>query len=198
MIRKGNYDLAAEFLHSVKPLKSPAANLEYSEFDAITGFHNPQKYKKSRNLFPLLKSEYLTMVIFSYYDVHHRSLDLLKRLNSKGYDIFKKQHQFKHMFEVFLKSQIICANIRAFEEDEIFSQELFKATGGNRGGISNLPSIIMVNIDLYCDGNYPRGLSVLYQIDGHKSIQLNYVGTTTDAEVFRKDSIALNHNEYVT
>ena len=61
-----------------------------------------------------------------------------------------------------------------------------------------MPSIMMVNIDLYCDGNYPRGLSVLYQVDGHKSIQLNYVGSTTNTEVFRKDSIALNHNEYVT
>ena len=79
------------------------------------------------------------MVIFSYFDVHHRALDLLKRLNSKGYDIFKKQNLYKHMFEVFLKSQIICANIRAFEEDEIFSQELFKGTGGNRGGHINLP-----------------------------------------------------------
>ena len=66
------------------------------------------------------------------------------------------------MFEVFLKSQIMCANIRAFEEDEIFSQELFMATGSKRGGIINLLSIMMVNIDLYCDGNYPRGLSVLY------------------------------------
>lgn len=56
----------------------------------------------------------------------------------------------------------------------------------------------MVNIDLYCDGNYPRGLSVLYQVDGHKSIQLNYVGSTTDTEVFRKDSTTLGHGEYIT
>lgn len=67
-----------------------------------------------------------------------------------------------------------------------------------RGGIANLPSIVMVNIELYCDGNYPRGISILYQVDGHKSIQLNYLGSMNDAEVFRKDSIALNHNEYVT
>ena len=91
MIKKGNYDLAAEFLYSVKPLKSPALVSDFGIEDTFITTQL-QKFKKSRNLFPLLKSEYLTMVIFSYFDVHHRALDLLKRLNSKGYDIFKKQN----------------------------------------------------------------------------------------------------------
>ena len=77
MIKKGNFDLAAEFLHPVKPLKSPLENHTSS--------------MKSRNVFPKLKNEYLTIIIFTYVDVHHRSLDILKRLNSKGYDIYKKQ-----------------------------------------------------------------------------------------------------------
>lgn len=29
----------------------------------------------------------------------------------------------------------------------------------------NLP-LKITNIDLYCDGNYPRGISIQYQIDG--------------------------------
>ena len=77
MIKKGNFDLAAEFLHPVKPLKSPLENHICS--------------MKSRNVFPKLKNEHLTIKIFTYVDVHHRSLDILKRLNSKGYDIYKKQ-----------------------------------------------------------------------------------------------------------
>jgi hypothetical protein len=119
MIKKGNYDLSAEFMHSVKPLNSPfsqSMNAYYCDPKSFV-----YKYKKSRNVFVLLNSEQLTMVIFSYLDVHHRALDLLKRLNSKGYDLYKKQHRFKYMFEVFLKSQIMCAKIRAFEEEEIFS-----------------------------------------------------------------------------
>ena len=86
MIKRGNYDLAAEFLHSVKPLKSPFSSYKNAYYcDDKSNVQN-----KSRNVFPYLKSEQLTMVIFSYLDVHHRALDLLKRLNSKGYDIYKK------------------------------------------------------------------------------------------------------------
>jgi hypothetical protein len=77
LIKRGNFDLAAEFLHPIKPLKSP--------------LDEPSSAIKSRNVFPKLKNEQLTMIIFSYVDVHHRSLDILKRLNSKGYDIYKKQ-----------------------------------------------------------------------------------------------------------
>jgi hypothetical protein len=36
-------------------------------------------------------------------------------------------------------------------------------------------SIQIVNIDLYCDGNYPRGISILYNIDGQKTMQVNYI-----------------------
>lgn len=58
---------------------------------------------KSRTVFPLLKSETITLLIFSYLDVHHRALDYLKRLNSKGYDISKSNFS-RQMFEVYLKS----------------------------------------------------------------------------------------------
>lgn len=90
------------------------------------------------------------------------------------------------MFEVFLKSQIMCAKIRTFQEEEIFSLEILK---------SSEVQISIINIELYCDGNYPRGISILYLVDGQKSIQLNYIESTS--EVFRKDSLALNQNEYV-
>ena len=71
------FDLSSEFLYSVKPLTSP--------LDSVICLN------KSRNVFPKLKSELITMIIFSYVDVHHRALDIIKRLNSKGYDIFKRQ-----------------------------------------------------------------------------------------------------------
>jgi hypothetical protein len=168
IIKKGNFDLAAEFLHPVKPMQSPIAPVSCMI--------------KSRNVFPKLKSELLTMIIFSYVDVHHRALDILKRLNSKGYDIYIKQRQFKHMFEVFLKSQIMCAKLKTFLDEEIFSQEISKSNSD--------AAIAMINIELYCDGNYPRGISILYLFDGQKSIQMNYIERT--GEVFRKDSLALN------
>lgn len=85
------------------------------------------------------------------------------------------------MFEVFLKSQIMCAKIKTFQEDEIFQMEIEKSSETN---------IAIINIELYCDGNYPRGISILYLVDGQKSIQLNYIESTL--EVFRKDSLALN------
>lgn len=66
------------------------------------------------------------------------------------------------------------------------------------GPSESMPNIMMVNIELYCDGNYPRGVSVLYQMDGQKSMQLNYIEKTHEAEIFRKDSITLNHNEMIT
>ena len=56
----------------------------------------------------------------------------------------------------------------------------------------------MVNIELYCDGNYPRGLSVLYQIDGQKSIQFSYIEKCRENEIFKKDTYQLDQNEMVT
>jgi len=50
----------------------------------------------------------------------------------------------------------------------------------------SIPNISMVNIELYCDGNHPRGISILYNIDGQKSVQLNYIEKMSSEEVFRK------------
>ena len=74
---------------------------------------------KSRTVFPNVKSETITLLIFSFLDVHHRAIDFLKRLNSKGYDISQKSFS-KNMFEVYLKSQLMCFQIKLFEENEIF------------------------------------------------------------------------------
>ena len=63
---------------------------------------------------------------------------------------------------------------------------------------NTIPNIAIVNIDLYCDGNYPRGISILYSIDGQKSIQLNYVENVFESEMLRKESINLRHDEAVT
>lgn len=168
-------------------------------------------------------------MIFSYLDVHHRAIDYLKRLNSKGYDISKSNFS-KQMFEVYLKSQLMCHRIKEFEENEIFlkmfedaktleiqkkrAQEFETTIGYGLVGdaiqpmrshlFSNdshentintnfmfddkeklkqsilqvtqiMPNIQMVNIELYCDGNYPRGISVLYQIDGQKTFQVSNI-----------------------
>jgi hypothetical protein len=77
------------------------------------------------------------------------------------------------MFEVFLKSQIMGAKLRTFQDEEIFVQELTK-----NGFDAN---IVMLNIELYKDGNYPRGISILYLFDGQKSIQMNHIERTGEA-----------------
>jgi hypothetical protein len=73
---------------------------------------------KSRSVFPLLKSENTTLMIFSYVDVHHRAVDFLKKLNSKGYHISQSNYN-KEMFEEYLKSNLMCFNIKKFEEEEL-------------------------------------------------------------------------------
>lgn len=53
-------------------------------------YYQKQQLNVSMNVFPFVKSEAITMMIFSYIDVHHRAIDYLKRINSKGYDISQK------------------------------------------------------------------------------------------------------------
>lgn len=66
-------------------------------------------------------------------------------------------------------------------------------------GFHTLPSIAMVSIDLYTDGKYPRGLSVLYKIDGHKTRSFTYLERKfASGTRMQKHSIELGYNEYVT
>lgn len=211
-----NFDLRAEFMYPIKPLQGPLTQQQKMTTDDENKLPMKTSLSKSRNVFPLLKHEGVTMIIFSYIDVHHRALDILKRLNSKGYDICKRQHLFKSLFAVYLKSQIVCKKIRQFQEEDIFTLEVQKAirqhqnmlrseglidnfegyqedhndtyqfmdnenpvTQNHQGIALNLPNIAMQTIDLYSakrgDATYPRGISILYQVDGQKSYQLNYV-----------------------
>ena len=105
-IIKGKFDLRSEFLFPVKLLKSPLSTFENMAQRQNFGKEMMRKkyLLKSRNVFPSLTNESITMAIFSYVDVHHRALDILKRINSKGYDIFSRHAPFKHLFAVFLKS----------------------------------------------------------------------------------------------
>ena len=66
------------------------------------------------------------MKIFSYIDVLHRAFDLLKRINSKGYDIYSRQHVYKNMFEVYVKSQQMGQKFKTFNDKDIISQEIKK------------------------------------------------------------------------
>ena len=74
----------------------------------------------------MLPSDSMTMLIFSYFDVHHRAVDFIKRLNSKGYDISRNQAMYKGLFEVYLKSQLMGYKIKNFIEEEIFMNEIAK------------------------------------------------------------------------
>ena len=49
-------------------------------------------------------------------------------------------------------------------------------------------SIQIVNIDLYCDGNYPRGISILYNIDGQKTMQVTISFLVSPIDYFLKTS----------
>ena len=77
---------------------------------------------KYQRVFPLLKSESITILIFSYVDVYSKSVDLLKRLNSYGYDIYAlRLHIHKPKFELYFKSDSLCNSIKAFNEEEVFT-----------------------------------------------------------------------------
>lgn len=67
------------------------------------------------------------MLIFSYVDVQYRALTILKRLNSAGYDMYRRSSKYNHYFEIYLKTQSACANIKMFNDEEILSGELNKA-----------------------------------------------------------------------
>ena len=66
------------------------------------------------------------MMIFSYVDVLHSATSILKRINSKGYDICQKTDQYRHNFAIFLRSSIACASIKSFHEEETFTNEINK------------------------------------------------------------------------
>lgn len=77
-----------------------------------------------------------------------------------------------------------------FDQKEMLKQSIDRVT-------QIMPNIQMVNIELYCDGNYPRGISVLYQIDGQKTFQVSNIRQGS-SEQFKKDSYQLNQNDMVT
>lgn len=66
------------------------------------------------------------MMIFSYVDVHHSAISILKRINSKGYDICQRADRYRHNFAMFLRSTVACAGIKPFKEEEIFTKEINK------------------------------------------------------------------------
>lgn len=89
--------------------------------------------KKSQVKFPL-KSKYLTMLIFSYVDTHGRAMDILKNLSSASYDMYREHMRTLHyddelykMFGTQLKTGIIGASIKQFNEEEDFKVEINKA-----------------------------------------------------------------------
>ena len=82
---------------------------------------------KKRTIFPLLKDDQTVLLIFSYVDVLHRSIDLLKRLNSRSYDLVRKLTlKQQRAFKVYLKSPQICTEIKPFLDQEILSEEINK------------------------------------------------------------------------
>jgi len=60
------------------------------------------------------------------------------------------------------------------------------------------PHISMVEIDLYCDGNLPRGISIAYLMNGTKTFTSNYLRKISESENLKKSVIVLKHDECVT
>ena len=49
-----------------------------------------------------------------------------------------------------------------------------------------MPSIQMIAIDLYTDDVYPRGLSILYKIDGYRTLSMTYMHEDLDIKNMQK------------
>jgi hypothetical protein len=60
-----------------------------------------------------------------------------------------------------------------------------------------MPQIQIQNIELYCDGNHPRGISVIYRID-QKVIPVYNIKKICDSEKFKRKAIQLEPNETIT
>ena len=89
---------------------------------------------------------------------------------------------------------------------------LKRVEGGNKFQFKQqpfLPEIAMISISLYSDGQYPKGLSVLYKLESLKTMEFNYIeqdqsdlfdeeyGYEDEDKSQEKQSVTLNYNEYV-
>ena len=133
------FDLDLEFKYPIRPLRSPLdkinqiyslRNINNINMNGNRGMKEEDRREealkllksKHQSVFPLLKSESITMLIFSFVDVFFKSIDLLKKLNSYGYDIYAlRLHLYKHKFELYLKSETLCNSIKSFNEEEVFT-----------------------------------------------------------------------------
>jgi hypothetical protein len=111
------------------------------------------RFFKSRQVFPECKHDELTVHIFTYCDVKNRALSLMSQINSKGYQLSKKESYYP-MFVLYLRSAAASRHDYSFDDHETL--KLYK-------------NILIDRVDLYCDGNYPRGISITYLLDGWKS-----------------------------
>lgn len=85
-------------------------------------------------------------------------------VNNKGKELSKKEIYY-NLFVLYLKSPYACRNDFLFDDERTLN--LYK-------------KIQIIRIDLYCDGNYPRGISVTYLLDGWKSTCMNYLQRVDD------------------
>lgn len=59
-------------------------------------------------------------------------------------------------------------------------------------------TIQILSIDLYSDGNYPRGLSITYLLDGYKSEVKTYLNKLFPEEELTNVTLNLKSNERIT
>ena len=60
------------------------------------------------------------MLIFSYVDILDSSMNVLKRINSKGYDLYHKLNKYRDLFVAYTKTRTMGLNLISFNEEEIF------------------------------------------------------------------------------
>ncbi|CDW84468.1 UNKNOWN [Stylonychia lemnae] len=148
----------------------------------MNNFPDPKwRFFKKTSLFPLFHNSPLTANIFSYLDVKKKAKILMSSLNSFGYLLSLKSN-YDNLFVLYLKSDVVCRGDLMFDHQKDLS--IYK-------------SVKVIKIDIFSDGNYPRGISITYLLDGYKSEVKTYLTKISPDEEIIKTTLNIKASDTI-
>eukprot|EP00347_Sterkiella_histriomuscorum_P019906 403339859 len=90
------------------------------------------------------------------------------------------------MFIVFNKTESVCRQDYMYDHETEFM-----------GGGEKCKKVQIIGVQIYEDGNYPRGISVTYLLDGYKSVVKTYLEKLYEDEDLNIHTLNLKHNESI-
>ena len=144
-------------------------------------FQDPKlKYMRAKGLFQQLPGsdfDGITLNIFSYLNIKKRALPILGRLNSKGYQLCKREH-LHGCFKLLNKTPFVCRNDTHHKHWEDLDQ---------------FTDVEIVAIETYEDRYYLKGLAITYLCDGWRSLVKSYItADIKDSAMLKKKSLTFS------